>query len=104
MNAFNNRLKPKDRTAGLLEIALQQAEKLGLANLRRIDVATAASVSEALVSARLGTMVNLRRDVMRHAIKTKNLRVLGEGVACRDPVALKAPPDLRQQALASLAQ
>jgi AcrR family transcriptional regulator len=98
----NKRLPPKARGQMLLEVALRCAKVHGLAGLTRDKIATAADVSPALVSARLGTMVNLRRSVMRHAVAEGELRVIAEGLATRDPIALKAPEALRRQALASV--
>lgn len=99
----NKRLPPEARGLILLDVALREAKKHGWANLTREQIATAASVSPALVSARLGTMVNLRRDVMRQAVKLGELRVLAEGLAARDPIAMKAPAEMRQRAAAAMA-
>lgn len=98
----NKRLEPEIRVRIMLDHALSEAKKRGLAKLKRVDVATAAGVSEALVTARLGTMVNLRRSVMRHAVATGELRVICEGLGVRDPIAMKAPAELREKALASM--
>jgi AcrR family transcriptional regulator len=98
----NKRLPPQARGLMLLEVALRQAKIHGLANLTRDQIARAADVSPALVSARLGTMINLRRSVMRHAVASSELRVVAEGLATRDPIALKAPEALRRSALASM--
>lgn len=98
----NKRLPPKARGQILLEVALRQAKIHGLARVTREQIATAADVSPALVSARLGTMVNLRRSVMRHAVAEGELKVIAEGLVTRDPIATKAPEDLRRRALATI--
>lgn len=99
----SKRLPPEARGALLLNVALREARKCGLANLTRDRIAAAAGVSAGLVSHRLGTMVNIRRDVMRHAVAAKDLRVVAEGLATRNPIALKAPEELRAAAAASMA-
>jgi hypothetical protein len=98
----NKRLPPEARGLILLDVAVREAKKHGLANLKRVQVATAAGVSEALVSARLGTMINLRRAVMRQAVANGDLRIVAEGLASRDPIAMKAPAELRERAAASM--
>lgn len=98
----NTRLQPKARTEQLLDVALQLAAKHGLAHITRMQIATAADVSPALVSARLGTMEDMRRSVMRRAIKTETLPVIAAGLLARNTYALKAPEELRQRAIASI--
>lgn len=95
-------LPAKDRTRQLLDAALLVAERDGFANLRRDAIAEEAGVNGSLVSLRLGTMEAVRRDVMRLAIKRACLPVIAQGLAARDRHALKAPPELKEKALASL--
>lgn len=96
------RMKPADRKSAILEAAVSTAAKIGFANLRLAHVATAAECSNALIVSHFSTVTNLRRAVMRHAIKTKQLRIIAQGIAMDDPTATKADPALRRQALASL--
>lgn len=102
MNA-TTRLTPADRTAQLIEVALRLASKSGLANLRRDQIATAAGVSQGLVTERLGTMIEMRRTIMRQAVVREVLPIIAEGIVAKDRNALKAPPELKARALASLA-
>lgn len=99
---MKKRLKPKDRKNQLVQAALEVAEQYGYNTMRREDIAHHAQVSEGLVSQYLGTMPQLRRTIIRHSIKTRNLSVLAQGIVNRDPHALKAPEDLRQAAVASM--
>lgn len=98
----NKRLDPKDRTEQLLEVALQLAARHGLATITRNQIAEDAGVAPSLVSARLGTMDDMRRSVMRRAIKTETLPVIAAGLLAKDRYALRAPEDLRQRAIASI--
>jgi AcrR family transcriptional regulator len=98
----NARLPPKDRTKILLDVATKLAAEHGWLGVTRQQIAHAADVSPALVSARLGTMENLRRSVMRHAIATEALPIIAEGLVARDRLALKAPQALRDRAVASI--
>lgn len=98
----NKRLAPKDRTKQLLEVALQLAAQHGLATVTRNQIAEEAGVAPSLVSARLGTMDDMRRSVMRRAIKTETLPVIAAGLLARDQYALRAPEDLRRRAIESI--
>lgn len=92
-----------ERKEQILKAALKVAEKPGgWANLTRLAVAKAAGCSESLPSAHFGTMRNFKRAIMREAIRTNNHKVIAQGVIAGDPVALKAPAEVRQAALSTL--
>lgn len=101
-NPTAERLPPKERTEQLLDAALRVAARHGLAQTTRAQIAEAAGVSPALVSHHLGTMEAMRRSVMRRAIATETLPVIAEGLLARDKFAMKASPELRQRAIASI--
>jgi len=89
---------PKNRTRELLAHALLVARDAGLQSMTRQAIADHAGVSEGLVTARLGTMAAIRRDVMRAAVRESCVEVVAQGLALRDPHALKAPADLKARA------
>jgi AcrR family transcriptional regulator len=97
-----SRQSPADRQASILDASLRMARLHGYQNVTRADIAVAAKCSEALVSSYFGTMVQVRRAVMRAAIKTHDLQILAQGLAARDPHAMRAPEDLRLAAVKSL--
>ena len=99
---MSKRLNPKDRKAEILHAALLVAELKGYSHIQRSDVATAAGVSPARVSQLFNTMVQLRRAVMRHAIKTRHHKIIAQGLAVGDKQALKAPQELKQAAVATM--
>lgn len=99
---MNRRLQPDDRKAQLLDGALKLAAERGLASLTRDAIAEYAGVSPALVSFYLGTMTELRRTVMRAAIKREVLPIVAEGLVTRDKQAGKASEDLKRRALDSV--
>lgn len=103
MTTSHTRLTPAARTAQLIDVALKLAAKHGLANIRRDQIAEAADVSQGLVTERLGTMIEMRRTIMRQAVAREVLPVIAEGLACKDRAAMKAPAELKARALASLA-
>lgn len=96
------RLTPNDRKPQLLEAAVAVAVEHGLQATTRALIATRAGVAPGLITHYLGTMAELRRAVMRQAVKQEILPIIASGLAARDKQALKAPPEVRARALASL--
>lgn len=82
----------------ITQAALKLAETLGYRNVSREQIAEAAKVSPALVSSRLGTMEQVRRAIMRAAVKAGNARVVAQGLAHKDPYARRAPDELKTEA------
>ncbi len=99
----SKRLPPSDRKAALLSTALHLAERGHYARITRESIAHTAGVSPGLVSKYLGTMIAMRRLLMRHAVKVENLAVIGQGLSAGDKHATSAPPALRSKAAARLA-
>lgn len=96
------KLKPNDRRAQILEIALKLAAMNGYQQVTRDAVGQAIGIAPSLISHLFGTMPDFRRDIMRAAVRGRNLAVVAQGLAANDPHARKAPQDLIDQALASL--
>lgn len=92
-------MAPKDRKADLLQCAIKAAESYGFAAFRAKHVAEKGNVSQALVMHYFSTVKQLRRAVMRAAIKDGNLQVIAGGLGCLDPDARKAPVELKEKAL-----
>ena len=92
------RLDPKDRTNELLDVALGIANAHGWRNLTHAAIAQAASVSPALVVARLGTKQQMLRDVMRRAVNRGVVAVVAEGLVVGDRQAKRAGEALREAA------
>lgn len=97
------RMTPTDRKAAILDAAVAAAKKHGFANLRLVHIAEHAECSNALVVSHYGTMAQMRRAVMRAAVKQEILAIIAEGLATHDPVARKASSELQNKALATLA-
>lgn len=95
-------MKHKDRTNQLIAAALVVAEREGYMTMTREQIAAEAQCSPGLVSLHLGTMPAMRRMVMRAAVRQRVLRVVAQGLAMRDPVALKADATVRGAAVAGL--
>lgn len=102
--APTNRMAPSEREIAVLAAALRVAERLGYDRCKREDIAKEAGISAGLVTKRLGTMVMMRRKLMRTAVKEGNLVIIAQGLAARDPQALKASEELRAAAARKLAK
>lgn len=97
------RLTPKERTAQILAAAITLAEKpQGFQSLTRENVATAAGCTPGLITRYYGTAKQLRRAVMRAAVKAENVQIIAQGIGVGDAHALKAPDHLKNKAAASL--
>ena len=88
----------------ILQIAVKMASTAGLKSLTRDSIASTAGVSNGSINHYFDNIDRLRTMVIRHAVKAKILRIVGEAIAQRHPVALGAPRALRNEALASLGQ
>ena len=98
------KLAKRQRTAQILEAALKLAERTHYSKISREQLAKALGwPSPALVTYHMGTMDAFRRDLMREAIRREVLVVVGQGLAMHDRHARKAPPELQERALQSLA-
>lgn len=92
------RLNPTDRKPLLVDAAVAAATAHGYRRMTRDHIAAEANVSPGLVSLYLGTMPNVRRVVMREAVRRGVVSIVAEGLAERDKQALKAPPALKSEA------
>ena len=93
---------PEDRREQIIAAALRMAVNYGYQRVTRADIAGAAKCSEALVSHYFNTMTQMRRAIMREAIRRQVLGIVAQGLAMGDPQAQKAPECLRSAALATL--
>ena len=90
------------RKAEILAAALIVATEGHYAHMTRASIAAIAGVTGPLVQHYLGTMPELRREVMKAAILAKNLTVIAQGLMAKDIYAELAPKELRQAAARSL--
>lgn len=93
------RMTHDDRRRDILEAAMQIARKSGFSRITRDGVAAAAGVSSGLVSYHFTDANGLRDAVVDEAIIIENVKLLGEALVAGNRRAMKAPPDLKRQAL-----
>jgi AcrR family transcriptional regulator len=100
---MNKRLDKNLRRQEILEAAVRIAEKCGgFNNLTRLNVANEASCSEALISRYFGTMPQFKHDIMRVAIKDRNLAIIAQGIGMGNHQALTIGKELKREVLDSL--
>lgn len=91
-----------DRNAAVLEAAVDIAERRGMGQVTREAVAEHTGFSTGTVSNAYGSMAGLRDEVMREAVKRGLTSIVAYGLGNRDPIAMRAPPDLKEAAAAAL--
>ena len=97
------KLEARARVAQILKAALELCgEGAHYVRITRDEIAKKAGIPSSLVAYHCGTMADLRRDIMREAVRVENLAVIAQGLAARDRHALKADEALRRRALDSL--
>jgi AcrR family transcriptional regulator len=87
----------------ILAAAMQIANLKGYKRVTRSDIATRAEIATGSVSYHYGSMKKLQAAMVERAVETENLKMLGQALSDRHPVALKAPESLRRAAAILLA-
>lgn len=96
------RLKPDVRKEEILSAAVVLAEDKGYSRVTRDEVAAAIGVTGSAIQYHFGTMCQLHRDIMRHAVKCRNAKVVAQGLTVGDKYAAKADRKLKQQAVETI--
>jgi DNA-binding transcriptional regulator YbjK len=91
------------RKEQLLDVAIDLAVEENYAKITRDSVAERAGVSMGLVTKYFGTMNQLKTEVMRAAVKRGIPSIIAQGLATGDSRAKKAAPELKEKAIALLA-
>lgn len=98
------RMDPLDRREQILDAAVGMAKDVGFQKITRDGVAIRAGVAMGLVTRYFGTMCQLRRAVMRSAVKNEVISVIAEGLAVGDPHAKKAGSELKARVISFISQ
>lgn len=99
---MKRRKKPDVRKGEIIEAGLKLAEEIGVMNINRTNVGKRADVAAPTISYHFGTADQMRRAVMRHALKVKNLKVLADVIVAKDAFAEKIPSAVKAEALGHL--
>jgi AcrR family transcriptional regulator len=84
----------------ILDCALILANSVGYQNLRRDELARVAGVGQGTINLHFSTMVQLKRAVMRAAIRYGEHRIVAQGLSISDPQALAADDHVKRNAAA----
>lgn len=98
-----NRANPALRKDQILNVAVAMAKDVGYTKITRDAVAEGAGISMGLVTRYFGTMTQLKRDVIRYAIRNEVAEIIALGLANGDDHARKAPAELKAKAATLLA-
>ncbi|MBV8060730.1 MAG: helix-turn-helix transcriptional regulator [Alphaproteobacteria bacterium] len=101
---YKNAQKGDNTRESILAHALALSHEVGYEVVTRNAIAERAGCSGPLISMYFGGMRNLRKAIMREAIKHEDLAVIAQGLAAKDKEAQKASAHLKMQALATLIQ
>lgn len=99
---MKRRFKPAVRKEQIIKAALELAHEHRFDHVSRNMIADKVGVAGPTVQYHFGTMQQLRRALMREALKLEDLKILAQIIAARDPYADKIPSDLKARALATL--
>ena len=101
---MRKRLTKKDRRDEILAAAVHLAKQNGYSSVTRQQIAAHCGVSDNLITHHFKTMPQLRRHIMRAAVRDEVLEIVVEGIILKDPHALKAPDRVKQAAIQLLTQ
>lgn len=87
----------------ILGVAMQLANLKGFGKVTRFDISDQAEIATGSVSYHWKTMRKLEAAMVERAIETHNLKILGQAIANRHPLAMKASDDLRRAAVLAVA-
>lgn len=96
---IKTRTDPELRKDQILNIAINLASIIGCHRITRNEVAVKAGVSIGLVNNYFGTMKQLKRSIMRAAVKRKIPEIIAFGIIDNNIYAKKAKGELRRLAL-----
>lgn len=93
----NKKQKPEVRREQILNAAIDVAKDVGYNNIQRADVAVQAICGTGTINHYFGTMTQLKRAVMRHAIITRCDEIIMQGIAGNDPQVAKLSADVKRE-------
>jgi len=86
----------------IIAAATRLAEKGYYTELTRVQIAREAKISDSAVSYYCGSMDDVRRDILKEALKTENYVILAQGLLRHDPALAEVSPTLRERILAAV--
>lgn len=75
----------KVKKQDLLEVAINLATDHGYLNVSRDQIATAANVAQGSVTNHLGSIRQIRKAIVSHAVRVNNQRIIAQAAINNDP-------------------
>ena len=101
-NVLKKRVSPQLRKENILSCAIKLSETVGYSSITITAVAEEAGVTRQTVAHYFSTLNQLQTDIMRRAVKEKNLKIIAQGLVSQNKHAQKADAELKQEALKCL--
>lgn len=102
VKAYNAK-RGKARYDRVLKAAMTEARDVGFQWITRDAVAKLAEVVPASVSHAFGSMIGLKRAVLREAVRIEDLAIVAQGLAEKHPIVMEeASAGLRERAARSM--
>lgn len=90
-------MKPNLRRDQIMEAAIQLSLSHGYRTLTRVNVAIASRSSEGTVSRYFLTTANLKKEVLKEAVKREILPILVENLSDESEDRIELTPELQQK-------
>lgn len=92
------RVKGDLRKEQILNVAVRLSKDVGYTNITRQHIADDIGISMGAITTYF-TMPQLRKQIMRRAVQGGVIEVIAQGIANKDNQAMKAPEELKKQAV-----
>jgi AcrR family transcriptional regulator len=87
------------RRESILDAALELASSDHYRSITRDQIATRAGTATGNVNRLFGTIAELRRELVKHAIQHDNLKIIAQAITVNDPIVGTLDADIRRQAM-----
>lgn len=95
-------MSAKVKKHDLLLVAVEMAKKHGYTNITRDGIAYEAGVAMGTVTNQLGTMKQIKKAIVRHAIRNEVLPIIVQALCNGDERAKRIDNGLKERALATI--
>lgn len=95
---LKHRFPTNQRKAQILEVAINLSKEIGYMNVRATEIARRAGIDHSLIFYYFETLPKLKKLIMKTAIKKEILIIILQGLSTGDPVASRAPKELKERA------
>jgi AcrR family transcriptional regulator len=101
---MRERKDPTERKQELLEVAIHLAKETGYSHITRNEIARRAGVAYGLVTSYFKTIDNLKKMVVKEAIKQEIVQIIAEALARKEPLTRRLTPALREKVIRYLSK